>query len=63
MEITNKEEDDGEWAGKEHYRWSEFNEGDTLPTSFPCVMMWTAEKFKYDIDYTIGFVYLSDFSK
>ena len=61
MEITDKEEDDGEWAGKEHYHWNDIDINDTLPTSFPCVMVWSAEKYKYDIDYTVGFVYPVDF--
>jgi len=57
-ELTGKEEDDGEWAGAEHYYESEMAH---IPTEYPCIMVWTAEKLKFDTDYTIGYVYLSDF--
>ena len=57
-ELTDNEEDDGEWAGPEHYTESEMSH---IPTEYPCVMVWSAEKFKTGTDYTVDYVYLSDF--
>jgi hypothetical protein len=57
-EITGNEDDDGEWAGVEHY---DEDIDAHVPEEFPCIMVWTAEKNKYDTSYTLDYVYLKDF--
>lgn len=56
-ELTDDENDDGEWAGKEHHIWNE----ETLPTQFPVIMSLLILKHKYDYSYHFSYVYPTDF--
>ena len=61
MDITGNVEDDGEWAGKEHYKWPEEQIEERLPEQFPAVMVLSIEYHKYDHSYEIAWIYESHF--
>jgi hypothetical protein len=56
-DITGLEEDDGKWAGKNHYKW---NEG-ILPKQFPAIMVLQIGRVKYTNLYSAEYIYLNDF--
>ncbi len=57
-DITGKDEDDGKWAGKNHYDWCKWR---GLPKKFPCIMVLEIFQIKYTFSYDVEYIYESDF--
>lgn len=60
-DLTGNVEDDGEWAGKEHYHWRGEQPEVRLPETFPAVMVLNVGCVKYTHIYEIDWVYKHHF--